>query len=288
MKISSYYHKTGTKKTNLGMEIENIDRDSVSYISYKKYTDEYTKNLKPIGNGKQAIIVVGGPMSTHSDVRNILNTAKNSGIAVKMIGGYGAYNIARMFTGFNFDFIDIDAMTCASGLSAIHKARRLFEEGYTDVIIYAVDIIEETQLLLFKQIGVDLLCGDGIGIVHLSTEGNYSITDTSFCYNQDSSPMSVSKDGYIKAMKNLNLDNVDFVKMHGSGTERNTEMEIEAIRARGVEGKCVGYKEEIGHTQGCSTIVEICMMLDREEFSKSLVLASGLGGFYGGCIITKD
>ena len=100
--------------------------------------------------------------------------------------------------------------------------------------------------------------------------------------------MSVTKEGYDKVISSLDVSGVDFVKMHGSGTERNTEMEIEAIRARGVDAKCVGYKQEIGHTQGASSIVEICMMLDREKFTKSLVLASGLGGFYGGCIITRD
>ena len=242
--------------------------------------------IEPLGEGKKALIVVGGPMSTHSDVRNILHTAKDSAIAVKMIGGYGAYNIARMFSKFSFDFIDIDAMTCASGLSAIHKANRLFQEGFTDVVIYAVDIIEETQLLLFKQLGIDLLCGDGVGILQLSTEGKYTITDTSFCYNCDSSPMSVSCDGYSKVVNSLDTNGVDLVKTHGSGTDRNTMEEMKSLD--NIDCKKIGYKQEIGHTQGASGIVEICMMLDIEEFTKALVLASGLGGFYGGCIVSKE
>lgn len=287
MKIASYHYVTGSVLTDLGMEIPDIDRDAVSYISYKKYTNDYVSNVSPkCSYGKKALIVVGGPMSTHSDVRNVLHTAKASAIAVKMIGGYGAYSIARMFTKFDFDFIDIDAMTCASGLSAIHKARKLFQEGYTDVILYAVDIIEETQLLLFKQLGIDLLCGDGVGIIHLSTEGVYSITDTTFCYNQDSSPMSVSSEGYGKVISSLNIESVNLVKTHGSGTDRNTIEEMKAIEH--IDCKKIGYKQEIGHTQGASGIIELCMMLDREEFTKALVLASGLGGFYGGCIVSKE
>ena len=286
MRIASYWYKVGDCITDLGVEISGIDRDSVSYSAYKKYTDEYTKKVTPIGNGKQALIVVGGPMSTHSDVRNVLGTAKSSGIAVKMIGGYGAYNIARMFKNFNFEFIDIDAMTCASGVSAIHKANQLLCQGYTDVIVYAADIIEETQLLLFKQLGVDLLCGDGVGILHISTKGKYHISGTSFCYNNDISPMSVSSEGYKKVINSLNTEGVDLIKMHGSGTNRNTEVEYEAVK--GFDCKKIEYKSEVGHTQGASSIVEICMMLDREEFTKALVLASGLGGFYGGCIINKE
>lgn len=286
MKIASYHYVAGSVLTDLGMEIPNIDRDAVSYVAYKKYTNEYMSKIEPLGSGKNALIVVGGPMSTHSDVRNILHTAKDSAIAVKMIGGYGAYNIARMFTKFDFDFIDIDAMTCASGLSAIHKANRLFQEGYTDVVLYAVDIIEETQLLLFKQLGIDLLCGDGVGILHLSTEGEYIIADTTFCYNQDSSPMSVSCEGYSKVVNSLDTMGVDLIKTHGSGTDRNTLEEMKAIED--LDCKKIGYKQEIGHTQGASSVVEICILLDREKFTKSLVLASGLGGFYGGCIISKE
>ena len=55
-----------------------------------------------------------------------------------------------------------------------------------------------------------------------------------------------------------------------------------------IECRKIAYKSEIGHTQGASSIVEICMMVDREEFSKAMVLASGLGGFYGGCIVSKE
>lgn len=286
MRINSYWYKVGNCTTDLGVEISGIDRDSVSYSAYKNYTDEYAKKVTPIGDGKQALIVVGGPMSTHSDVRNVLGTAKSSGIAVKMIGGYGAYNIARMFKNFSFEFIDIDAMTCASGASAIHKANQLISQGYTDVIVYTADIIEETQLLLFKQLGVDLLCGDGVGILHISTKGKYHITGTSFCCNNDISPMSVSSEGYKKVINSLNIEGVDLIKMHGSGTDRNTEVEHEAVK--GFDCKKIEYKSEIGHTQGASSVVEICMMLDREEFTKALVLASGLGGFYGGCIINKD
>ena len=286
MRIASYWYKVGDCTTDLGVEISGIDRDSVSYSAYNSYTDEYAKKVTPIGDGKQALIVVGGPMSTHSDVRNVLGTAKSSGIAVKMIGGYGAYNIARMFKNFSFEFIDIDAMTCASGASAIYKANQLISQGYTDVIVYAADIIEETQLLLFKQLGVDLLCGDGVGILHISTKGKYHVTGTSFCYNSDISPMAVSSEGYKKVINSLNTENVDLIKMHGSGTNRNTEVEYEAVKD--FDCKKIEYKSEIGHTQGASSIVEICMMLDREEFTKALVLASGLGGFYGGCIINKE
>ena len=82
------------------------------------------------------------------------------------------------------------------------------------------------------------------------------------------------------------IEGVNLIKMHGSGTNRNTEVEYEAINE--FDCRKIEYKSEIGHTQGASSIVEICMMLGREEFTKALVLASGLGGFYGGCVINKE
>ena len=99
--------------------------------------------------------------------------------------------------------------------------------------------------------------------------------------------MSVSKYGYIKAIKELDYSNIDIVKTHGSGTDRNTKEELDALSDLRIDSKIVEYKSKIGHTQGASTIVEICMLLDNEEFSKALVLASGLGGFYGSCIVAK-
>lgn len=48
------------------------------------------------------------------------------------------------------------------------------------------------------------------------------------------------------------------------------------------------YKEEIGHIQGASTAVEMCMLLDDiNKDQRAVVLASGMGGFYRGCTVWK-
>ena len=284
MKIKSYKYKVGQKKDGKVI-IESIDRKKFTSQVFDNDMISYIKSIVP-SSEKVAVLVAGGPAIHHSDTRNVNNLAVEGSVVVRSQLGYNSYNIARLFD-FDIDYLSINTNTCASSMYCLYEAKRLFQEGYTDVIIVAVDLVDDTQELLFKQLGIDLICGDCISVTHLANEGVASVDDVAWKWNKDSSPMSVSKEGYEKVISSLDVSGVDFVKMHGSGTERNTEMEIEAIRARGVECRCVGYKEEIGHTQGCSTIVEVCMMLDNENFTKSLVLASGLGGFYGGCIITK-
>ena len=284
MKIKSYKYQIGQKKDGKVI-IDSIDRKKFTSQVFDNDMISYIKSIKP-SSEKVAVLVAGGPAIHHSDTRNVNNLAVEGSVVVRSQIGYNSYSIARLFQ-FNIDYISINTNTCASSMYCLYEAKRLFQEGYTDVLIVAVDLVDDTQELLFKQLGIDLVCGDCISVTHLSNDGMFSIDDVVWKWNKDSSPMSVSKEGYDKVISSLDTSCVDFVKMHGSGTERNTEMEIEAIRARGMDAKCVGYKQEIGHTQGCSTIVEVCMMLDREKFTKSLVLASGLGGFYGGCIITK-
>lgn len=49
------------------------------------------------------------------------------------------------------------------------------------------------------------------------------------------------------------------------------------------------YKKEVGHTQGASTAVELGMLLDDMVIGdKAVVLASGMGGYYGGCTVWKS
>ena len=80
---------------------------------------------------------------------------------------------------------------------------------------------------------------------------------------------------------------MDVVKSHGSGTTRNTEVELAAIREVMVDVGVIEYKSEIGHTQGVSALIELCILLGEPDWKKSVCLASGLGGFYGGCTVRR-
>jgi 3-oxoacyl-(acyl-carrier-protein) synthase len=102
--------------------------------------------------------------------------------------------------------------------------------------------------------------------------------------------MSVSKEGYMKVLNGLDLLGVNVVKPHGTGTDRNDQAENEAIKEVGLGSmKRHMYKKEVGHTQGASTAVELGMLLDDMVIGdKAVVLASGTGGYYGGCTVWKS
>lgn len=282
MKIKQYKYQTGSLNDGRVI-IPDIQRDKFTSQVFDKDMQEFINGISTSGN--TALLVAGGPAIHHSDSRGITGYMRDGAVVVKSQIGYNAYNIARYFS-CDIDYVSINTNTCASSMYCLYEAKRLFQEGYTDVLIVAVDLVDGTQELLFKQLGIDLVCGDCISVTHLANEGIASIDDVVWKWNRDSSPMSVSCEGYSKVISSLDTNGVDLVKTHGSGTDRNTMEEIKSVEH--IDCKKIGYKQEIGHTQGCSTIVEICMMLDREEFTKALVLASGLGGFYGGCIVSKE
>ena len=47
------------------------------------------------------------------------------------------------------------------------------------------------------------------------------------------------------------------------------------------------YKQDIGHAQGASTLIEMCLLLDEVDACNAVVLASGLGAVYGACTLIK-
>lgn len=284
MKLKSYKYKTADSITNGRAVIESIDRSKYTSQVLSQDIIEYMKDIKT--NGKTAVLIAGGPAIHHSDARIINGLVPDGLVVVKSQLGYNTYSIMRFFT-CDIEYASINTNTCASSMYCLYEAERLMNEGYTDVIVVAIDVVDETQELLFKQLGINLICGDCMCVAHLTKdEGVVSISDTAWKWNNDKSPMSVSTEGYKKVIDSIDTKEVDLIKMHGSGTERNTMEEHKAIEH--IECRKIEYKSEIGHTQGASSIVEICMMVDREEFSKAMVLASGLGGFYGGCIVSKE
>ena len=71
---------------------------------------------------------------------------------------------------------------------------------------------------------------------------------------------------------------VDFVKLHGTGTTSNTEAEFGLSQL----GGNILLKPDIGHTQGISSLLETCIVIDDIYVEgKVLCTANGFGGYYG-------
>lgn len=295
MYIESFIYRVGDtldleSKTN---KIKSIKRDDYTFNAMYDLTREFTNTITT--TGKTALLIAGGPAIHHSDTRTNNNLKQyNSNIPIKAQLGYGSYNLARWFKQVDISYMSINSNTCASSMYCLHEAMQLLNKDYDSVIVYASDMVEESQLLLFKQLGIDIICGDGVGILVLTknkTENSKArFINTSWVWNLDPSPMSVSSEGYSKALRDLNQDYYDIIKPHGTSTGRNDIAEKEAINSSIKFNKEYTYKDSIGHTQGASTVIELCMLLSNEDVSTSnsiLLLASGLGGFYGGASLIK-
>ena len=265
----------------------DIDRTKYMTTEFSKYVKEFAESV----TGKGALLYAGGPAIHHSDSRNF-DCNSTGAIVAKSQMGVNVMQIAKLFTNMEFEYVSINANTCASSMYCIYEAKQLIDNGYEKVVVVALDMVENSELRLFEQLGVDIVCGDGIGVLVFSELSNGSIAridDVVWKWNNDRSPMSVSSDGYMRVLGQLDLSSISVVKPHGTGTDRNDEAENEALVEVGlgcVEKKM--YKQLIGHTQGASTAIELGMLLDdMESETKGLVLASGMGGFYGGCTVWK-
>ena len=262
-----------------------LDRDKYMTQEFSKYMKEFAESI--VGNNA-AMLYAAGPVIHHSDSKNF--KCNDMGIVVaKSQVGTNIMNVAKLFKNVEFEFVSVNGNTCASSLYSIYEAKKLLNE-YDKVVIVAMEMTEASQVLLFEQLGVEIVCGDGMAVIVLNnTHGVASIDEVSWKWHNDRSPMSVSKDGYMKVLSKLDLKDIDIVKPHGTGTSRNDEAENEALNEVGLSNVPTKlYKRDIGHTQGASTAIELGMLLDgMVSGTKGLVLASGMGGFYGGCTVWK-
>lgn len=291
MVISSSKYVVGTEIVNGSYQIPNVDRQTYMTQSYLKLLGNSIQNLKL--DGSVGLLIAGGPASHHSESRVIDDKYIEGSVVIKSQLGYSTYLIAKVL-GIEFDYININTNTCSSSMHCIYEAYRLIHnEGYDHVVVVAMEQTEESQLLLFKQLNIDLVCGDGVAFAVFSSDkyrnGMSAVVDSvAFTWRLENHPMYVSMEGYLKLISKLNTEDVNIVKPHGTGTGVNELAEKSAILECLPNAKVVGYKELIGHTQGASSLIELLMLVEELQVGdKAIVLASGLGGFYGGCTVSK-
>lgn len=261
---------------------EDVD-EYASDIMLETYRDRI-EEFKCSDNKRSAMIYCIGPSDHHMNSRVIRGGENRTSNAVVMSQSWYYTNRYARLLG-NLDYVTISANTCADTMWAIHQARMLIEyEGFDEVVVVAEEVINKNTTLLFTQLGIDVPLGDGFVIAKFSNEQNgVEIKDTAWEFKMGSSPMSFDADGYMKVVKKLEKWGPKYVKSHGTGTTSNDKAEGEVIKYLGAEE--IRYKDKIGHTQGVSALLEICMCIDDGYEGTVLALASGAGGFYGGCIV---
>jgi hypothetical protein len=299
MKLSHYFYKTAdTKKDNALYIAETLPlRDRyMSDVHVKLYAKELD-SFKGSSSLKSALLYIGGGLEHHSLSRyhQCHTELPRSSAVVKSQIGYVAHKYALLIG--NIDYLSINANACASAMHAIYEAQKLInKEDYDEVFIVGEEWVEPNELLLYKQLGIGITCSDGFVVARFEKyPRNYRIRKPLFhkatwLFHQESACLNFSKAGYAKVLQNYVNDHIDVVKTHGTGTDNNNEAEDGAIADILGDLPKLYYKQSIGHSQGVSALLEICVSLDDKTLINKniLALASGLGNFYGGVLYRRD
>lgn len=287
MFVRQIFHEAPDHKREDGHIVFSHREGYSGYMSeyhLKRHSDRL-KSIQP--KGKAALIYVVGVGEHHSNQRVYSKLpVPNALIPIKSQHATFTHKIA--YTIGNISDVRFNSNTCASGMYALHEAQMLLNNGYDEVIIYAEEWVESIEIELFRQLGLSMALGDAFAYVVLTNEPtDMEISETAVAFTYDNHPMKFNSSGYQKVLQNV-PKRVDIFKPHFSGNPQSDVEEIDALQVLEIDyGTLVSYKQRIGHTQGVSALIEMAMLIEEKEFNTALLIASGMGGFYGSAVLTK-
>lgn len=285
MVITKHFYEYG--KNVLEDRVELLDnRNQYMNTQYIKMFKDELKNIQTQGN--VGVFYAGGVGMHTSECRELNKKGRytqpflESGPVVKSLQAYMMHRyIGLMPFRDKVVYANINSNTCASSLHSVYEAQRLIESGLIDTaIIIAEEKTSTDTIRIFREHRIDVTPGEGFACIVISRFGEGpELVDSKWGYKYNVNPFLVDAEGY----SSVNMSS-DVVKGHQTGTEQNDNAETEVFGDREI----VGYKSEIGHCQGASGLIELCIGLDDSRlFGDVLFTASGLGGFYGSCLIRK-
>ena len=284
MRIIDYSYIKPTIYKGDHYEIEGISRDGYA-------TPQFIDMCKQIELTKPtAVIYASGAGLSQSESREIVDISSRyvgsvplnkSTALIKELSAYSVHKwIGSMKHNELVVYANVSGTTCASSMHSLWEAERLLKEGVADeVIIIAEERTSFNTIRIFKEHSIPLIVGDGFAYVRLSLTGDGpEISETKWAYSYDRNPFGTTEYGY-----GLVDNEAEFVKLHGTSTGNNDTAEN-----RFADRPTIKYKPEIGHTQGVSALLELCMLLEDNRYvGRILCVASGLGNWYGSCILHK-
>lgn len=283
MYINEYHYKIATIDCGDHLEIEGLDRSSFA-------TNQLIELIPQIVLTRPtAVLYCAGAVVNQSESRDPSTTNsryvgsvpyQESTLVIKELASYSIHQWIGSMQGTEYvKHASIVANTCASSIYGLYEAQRLLDAGVVeDVVIIAEERTSFNTIRVFKENRIPVQVSDGLAVVRLSNRPiGAQITSCKWAYEYNRNPFGVTASGY-----ELVNTASDIVKVHGSGTVNNSNAE-EVFADR----QLVEYKSKIGHSQGASAAVELCMMLDDVHIGRILCVASGLGGWYGSCILHK-
>lgn len=283
MRIAKYFYKYGDTRYSDRIGIDSLDR--LDYMT-PQYCEMFADELVSIEcEGRVALLYVGG-VGIHSAENRRANEefvssvdVMASGLVIKSLQAYMLHKYAGTLSKKNkIVYASINSNTCASGLHAVYEAERLLREEVDSVIVIAEEKTANDTIRIFSEHNIPLIVGEGFAcVVFDKREDGLQVSDSKWGYEYNRNPFAVTASGYSSVASKC-----DVVKGHKTGTTVNDTAEEEVF------GETIGYKYKIGHCQGASGLIELCMAVEDENVvGDVLCVASGLGGFYGSCILHK-
>lgn len=283
MVISKYLYEVGNDQKEDRVELVS-NRESYMTRDYISKFKHALSNIKL--EGKVAVLYAAGASLHQGESRCYRGEYTNSleiqssGPIIKELTAYMLHSYIGLLNQDNeIVYANINSNTCASSMHSIWEAKQLIDNG---IVEHAIVIAEEktsfNTIRIFHEHQINVMPGEGFALIVVSKEGNgVPLLDAKWEYSYNRNPFLVDILGYQKVKCEA-----DVVKGHQTGTEQNDNAEKEVF------GNVIGYKDKIGHCQGASGLIELCMVLDDDKLKgKILCTASGLGGFYGSCVVEK-
>ena len=204
--------------------------------------------------------------------------------------GYTAQRIADYFMMKSKPIVVSNA--CVSGVTALHTASRLLENGYFEnIVVTGIDFITKFTVSgfeSFKSISPEpckpfdakrngLTIGEGAGTIILTNNrknlvGKKEIQILGGATTNDANHISGPSrtgDGLSLAIENalsytgIDRSEIDFINLHGTATVFNDEMESKALRLSGLSAVPVNsLKGYFGHTLGASGVIETIVCIE--------------------------
>ena len=277
MQIIDYSYLVGSETKNRQIIIPELIRD-------KPATPQFIEliNLKIKLTCPTAFIYVAGTLVDQSESGLHKGTETYMPV-IKSTSPYVAHQWASTFKNKMYlTSMEVVNGTCASAMHAIYRANKIIMNPLNiaeQVIIIGQERTTPDTIRLFKELGIKIVCGDGF--VYMRLGKGIDISKPQWLWAHNDNPFKFTKE----TLNNLIPDyKVGYVKLHGTGTPVNdmAEFDLAALATPLV------YKASIGHTQGISALLETCLLLEDSSIrGRILVVANGLGGYYGSFTLTK-
>ncbi len=214
--------------------------------------------------------------------------------------------VSKELGGADVHFI---SNACTSGVVGLKLAKTTIQKGlYEKVLVLSYDLIGPFVYSGFLSLGAvspessrpfsrdrkGLHLGEGFAGVLLSKEGGVKLKGAEFL-NDGASAIRPTYAVEIlpKIYNKMNIENIDLVVAHGTGTKYNDMAEASAVleRFKSKEPFVTACKWSLGHTLGASALIDVCLSVEILETQRTFgvnLLRGDIDPVCGNMILNKN